>query len=81
MVGPDGSNVGRWTNSEHEEFLEGLKKFGKRWKLISEHIETRSVVQIRSHAQKYFKRQARDHLPVHIGNFTDSSETDSDKDE
>jgi len=39
-------------------FLTGLKQFGKKWKLISGLIETRSVVQIRSHAQKYFKRKA-----------------------
>lgn len=26
MVGPDGSNIGRWTDLEHAQFLEGLKK-------------------------------------------------------
>ena len=57
-------------------FLEGLKRFGKRWKHISEYIKTRSVVQIRSHAQKFFKRQAKDELPVEIG---DGIETDDDE--
>ena len=47
---------GRWTDAEHRRFLEGLKKFGKDWRLIEEYIGTRSCSQIRSHAQKYFLR-------------------------
>mmetsp|Transcript_18570 Transcript_18570/g.37942 ORF Transcript_18570/g.37942 Transcript_18570/m.37942 type:complete len:221 (+) Transcript_18570:685-1347(+) len=74
MVGPDGSNVGRWSDLEHAQFLEGLKRYGKRWKQISDHIKTRSVVQIRSHAQKFFKRQAKDDLPVEIASDGESDE-------
>eukprot|EP00948_MAST-09A_sp_MAST-9A-sp1_P002766 g2766.t1 len=47
---------GRWTNEEHQIFLEGLQKFGKEWKKISEMIKTRTVVQTRTHAQKYFQK-------------------------
>lgn len=47
---------GRWTDAGHRRFLEGLKKFGKDWRLIEEYIGTRSCSQIRSHAQKYFLR-------------------------
>jgi SHAQKYF class myb-like DNA-binding protein len=57
-VDESGERWGRWTDLEHTQFLSGLHRFGKKWKLISGMIETRSVVQIRSHAQKYFKRKA-----------------------
>ena len=39
---------------EHLIFLEGLKLYGKSWRKISETLPSRSVVQVRTHAQKYF---------------------------
>ena len=46
--------TGRWTEAEHDAFLEGLEMYGKRWNMISRHIKTRTVIQTRTHAQKYF---------------------------
>lgn len=46
--------TGRWTLEEHNLFLQGLSLYGKIWKKIALHVQTRSVVQIRTHAQKYF---------------------------
>ena len=51
---------GRWTQEEHDKFIEGLKLFGKDWRRIEEHIGSRTCSQIRSHAQKYFNRLHRD---------------------
>lgn len=45
--------AGRWTTEEHQLFLDGLQKFGHSWKNIATMIPNRSVVQIRTHAQKY----------------------------
>lgn len=45
---------GRWNEEEHRLFLQGVEKFGKDWKQISTVVLTRTVVQIRTHAQKYF---------------------------
>jgi len=49
-------SVGRWTDDEHNQFLEGLRLHGKEWKEIGKMIPTRSIVQIRTHAQKYFQK-------------------------
>lgn len=53
------SNAGRWTNQEHQAFLEALKLFGKNWSKVHKHIGTRTSAQTRSHAQKYFKKLER----------------------
>lgn len=44
---------GRWTSEEHNQFMHGLKLYGREWKLVSNCIPTRTSAQIRSHAQKY----------------------------
>lgn len=54
------SSTGRWTKEEHEAFLEGLKIHGREWKKVSLRIPTRTSAQIRSHAQKYFAKLARE---------------------
>lgn len=50
--------TGRWTPDEKVLFLYGLRMFGKgRWKKMSVYLPQRSLVQIKSHAQKVLKRQ------------------------
>jgi SHAQKYF class myb-like DNA-binding protein len=48
--------TGRWTKQEHEMFLKALRKFGKEWKKVAAMVKTRTVVQTRTHAQKYFQK-------------------------
>lgn len=51
--------TGRWTDEEHQRFLEAYKLYGKNWKQIQKHIGTRNAAQARSHAQKYFAKLER----------------------
>ncbi|XP_039063222.1 protein REVEILLE 7-like [Hibiscus syriacus] len=50
----------KWTEEEHQKFLEALRLYGRGWRQIEEHIGTKSAVQIRSHAQKFFSKVVRD---------------------
>lgn len=51
------NNLGRWTKEEHKLFLEGLDLHGKKWKEVAGVVGTRDVIQVRSHAQKFLKKQ------------------------
>mmetsp|Transcript_31290 Transcript_31290/g.71584 ORF Transcript_31290/g.71584 Transcript_31290/m.71584 type:complete len:229 (-) Transcript_31290:2984-3670(-) len=57
--GSQNENTGRWTAEEHRLFLKGLEEHGKGWKKIASLIKSRTVVQIRTHAQKYFQKLAK----------------------
>ena len=48
------SKEGRWTEEEHNLFIEGIVKYGTVWKNVKKLIKTRTSVQVRSHAQKFF---------------------------
>lgn len=48
--------VGRWLLSEHYLFIHAILKYGTDWKKVKRYVKTRSVVQIRSHSQKYLIR-------------------------
>ena len=49
-------NEGRWSQEEHEKFLEGIVLYNVNWKKVKTLIETRTPMQVRSHAQKFFNK-------------------------
>ena len=49
-------NQGRWSEEEQDRFLKGCYLYKNNWKKIKEYIKTRTIPQIRSHAQKYLIR-------------------------
>ena len=66
--------VGVWSADEHQLFLAGLHKYGKNWEEIQKtvwvlsvrylQIPTRTVCQVRTHAQKYFSKLEKDVICV-----------------
>lgn len=51
--------LGRWTEEEHTRFLKALDMYGRNWKKVGEMVKTRSLVQIRTHAQKHYMKLER----------------------
>ena len=49
-------NNGRWTKEEQKRFAEAVLKFGNDWKKIQNHISSRNLTQVRSHAQKFLMK-------------------------
>lgn len=47
---------GRWTAAEHGAFIQGLQAHGPSWRAIHNFVPTRTLIQIRTHAQKYFTK-------------------------
>lgn len=56
LVRPGEENTGRWTKDEHARFLKGIDTHGKEWKKVAMVVKTRTVMQTRTHAQKYFEK-------------------------
>ena len=51
----DNLSVGRWSEVEEKLFGEALNLYGNDWDQIAAHVKTRSIIQIKTHAQKCFK--------------------------
>jgi SHAQKYF class myb-like DNA-binding protein len=63
-------HTGRWTREEHADFLSALKMYGREWKKVAAKVKTRTVVQTRTHAQKYFQKLQKAGLDNDPGRVT-----------
>ncbi|CAG7878754.1 unnamed protein product [Brassica rapa] len=55
-----------WTEGEHDKFLEALQLFDRDWKKIEDFVGSKTVIQIRSHAQKYFLKVEKNGTFAHV---------------
>ncbi|KAG5185915.1 hypothetical protein JKP88DRAFT_136458, partial [Tribonema minus] len=49
----------RWSDEEHQAFLQAMKEHGRDWKLIKRSLPTRSLTQVRTHAYWYLSKLER----------------------
>ncbi|XP_062166007.1 protein REVEILLE 8 isoform X1 [Alnus glutinosa] len=55
-----------WSEEEHDKFLEALQLFDRDWKKIEDFVASKTVIQIRSHAQKYFLKVQKNGTTAHV---------------
>ncbi|KAL9331934.1 hypothetical protein ACSQ67_001544 [Phaseolus vulgaris] len=55
-----------WSEEEHDKFLEALQLFDRDWKKIEDFVGSKTVIQIRSHAQKYFLKVQKTGTVAHV---------------
>ena len=53
------SENGRWSEEEHNRFIDAIIKYGNDWKKVQRHVSTRTSTQARSHAQKFLMKLKR----------------------
>ena len=61
------SENGRWTKDEQKRFAEAVFKYGTDWRKIQEHVFSRNMTQVRSHAQKYLMKLKENKLLLDKG--------------
>ena len=57
-----GRLLGRWSNSEHDRFLKGFDLYGRDWVSVQRIVKTRTLIQVRSHAQKVLPKVSGDEI-------------------
>jgi SHAQKYF class myb-like DNA-binding protein len=58
---------GKWTRAEHDRFLRGMELYGRNWSMVQKKVKTRTITQIRSHAQKVFQNMSKEDIDALIG--------------
>ena len=63
----ENSNNGRWTKEEQNRFAEAVLKYGNDWKNIQNHVFSRNITQVRSHAQKFLMKLKESNFLINKG--------------
>ena len=63
----DNSNNGRWSKEEQKLFAEAVLNYGNDWKNIQNHVSSRNLTQVRSHAQKFLMKLKENNFLLNKG--------------
>ncbi len=63
----ENSNNGRWSKEEQNRFAEAVLKYGNDWKNIQNHVSSRNITQVRSHAQKFLMKLKESNFLINKG--------------
>lgn len=53
-------NSGKWKKTEHDRFMRAIEKYGRNWNEVQRIVKTRSIPQVRSHAQKIYNHLSKE---------------------
>ena len=63
----ENSNNGRWSKDEQQRFAEAVLNYGNDWKNIQNHVSSRNITQVRSHAQKFLMKLKESNFLINKG--------------
>ena len=63
----ENSNNGRWRKDEQQRFAEAVLNYGNDWKNIQNHVSSRNITQVRSHAQKFLMKLKESNFLINKG--------------
>jgi len=51
--------IGRWSDDEHNKFVQAMEDHPFQWKKIQNIVKTRTIIQCRTHAQKVWNKKRK----------------------
>ena len=64
---------GRWAASQNDRFMTAIEKYGRNWSEVQKKVRTRSIAQVRSHAQKIFLNMSKEDVNALLGLYDEES--------
>ena len=70
---------GKWSKTENDRFMKGLQLHGRNWIKVQRKVKTRTVIQVRSHAQKMFQNMSKSDIDALVRRSDEASEDQNER--